>query len=42
MKIVAINEAQIPGVKLINFERFTDKRGFFTETLEYLILLIMN
>jgi dTDP-4-dehydrorhamnose 3,5-epimerase len=32
MKIVSISEAQIPGVKLINFERFTDKRGFFTET----------
>jgi dTDP-4-dehydrorhamnose 3,5-epimerase len=32
MKIVSIKEAQIPGVKLINFERFTDKRGFFTET----------
>ena len=32
MKIVSINEALIPGVKLINFERFTDKRGFFTET----------
>ncbi len=32
MKIVSITEAQIPGVKLINFERFTDKRGFFTET----------
>jgi dTDP-4-dehydrorhamnose 3,5-epimerase len=32
MKLVNITEAQIPGVKLINFERFTDKRGFFTET----------
>ncbi len=32
MKIVSITEPQIPGVKLINFERFTDKRGFFTET----------
>jgi dTDP-4-dehydrorhamnose 3,5-epimerase len=32
MKIVSITEAQIPGIKLINFERFTDKRGFFTET----------
>jgi len=32
MKIVSTTEAQIPGVKLINFERFTDKRGFFTET----------
>ena len=32
MKIVSIIEAQIPGVKLINFERFIDKRGFFTET----------
>ena len=32
MKIVTITDAQIPGVKLINFERFTDKRGFFTET----------
>jgi dTDP-4-dehydrorhamnose 3,5-epimerase len=32
MKIVSITEIQIPGVKLINFDRFTDKRGFFTET----------
>ncbi len=32
MKIVSITEVEIPGVKLINFERFTDKRGFFTET----------
>lgn len=32
MKIVSITQVQIPGVKLINFERFTDKRGFFTET----------
>jgi dTDP-4-dehydrorhamnose 3,5-epimerase len=32
MKINYIKETQIPGVKLINFERFTDKRGFFTET----------
>lgn len=32
MKITSILEQQIPGVKLINFERFSDKRGFFTET----------
>jgi dTDP-4-dehydrorhamnose 3,5-epimerase len=32
MKIISKLDFQIPGVKLINFERFTDKRGFFTET----------
>ena len=32
MKISSISEHQIPGVKLINFERFIDQRGFFTET----------
>ena len=32
MKISSISEHQIPGVKLINFERFMDQRGFFTET----------
>ena len=32
MKISKIIEQPIPGVKLINFERFVDKRGFFTET----------
>ena len=32
MKISSISEQQIPGVKLINFERFMDHRGFFTET----------
>lgn len=32
MKIISQLEFQISGVKLINFERFTDKRGFFTET----------
>ena len=32
MKISSILEQQIPGVKLINFERFMDQRGFFTET----------
>jgi dTDP-4-dehydrorhamnose 3,5-epimerase len=32
MKITSIQSVAIPGVKLINFERFTDKRGFFTET----------
>jgi len=42
MKIVSITEAQISGVKLINFERFTDKRGFLQRLLEYLILSIMN
>jgi dTDP-4-dehydrorhamnose 3,5-epimerase len=32
MRIISTHDKQIPGVKLINFERFTDKRGFFTET----------
>ena len=32
MKISSISECQIPGVKLINFDRFMDQRGFFTET----------
>ena len=32
MKIQSISGHQIPGVKLINFERFMDHRGFFTET----------
>jgi dTDP-4-dehydrorhamnose 3,5-epimerase len=32
MKITSIQSVTIPGIKLINFERFTDKRGFFTET----------
>ena len=32
MNITNIHENQIPGLKLINFERFTDTRGFFTET----------
>jgi len=32
MKITNIETVGIPDVKLINFERFSDKRGFFTET----------
>jgi dTDP-4-dehydrorhamnose 3,5-epimerase len=32
MKISSISEQQITGVKLINFDRFMDQRGFFTET----------
>jgi len=32
MKIKSISEQQIPGVKLINFDRFTDHRGYFAET----------
>lgn len=32
MKISSISEHQIPGVKFINFERFMNQRGFFTET----------
>ena len=32
MKISSILEQQIPGVKLVNFDRFMDQRGFFTET----------
>ena len=32
MKISSISDQQIPGVKLINFDRFLDQRGFFTET----------
>jgi dTDP-4-dehydrorhamnose 3,5-epimerase len=32
MKLSTISEQQIPGVKLIHFERFMDQRGYFTET----------
>ncbi len=32
MKISSILEQQIPGVKLIIFDRFMDQRGYFTET----------
>ena len=32
MKILQISKFEIPGVKFINFERFNDKRGYFTET----------
>ena len=32
MKISSISVHQIPGVRLINFERFMDHRGYFTET----------
>ena len=32
MKVKSITNSFIPGVKLINFERFMDQRGFFTET----------
>jgi dTDP-4-dehydrorhamnose 3,5-epimerase len=32
MKISSISEQQIPGVKLIIFDRFIDQRGYFTET----------
>ena len=32
MRIISITDAQISGVKMINFVRFTDKRGLFTET----------
>lgn len=32
MKITNFETVEIPDVKLINFERFSDKRGFFTET----------
>ena len=32
MKIFSINNQHIPGVKLINFERFNDNRGYVTET----------
>ena len=32
MNILSIKEQQIPGVKLVKYERFMDHRGFFTET----------
>jgi len=32
MKITSISEQRILGVKLINFDRFMDHRGYFTET----------
>jgi dTDP-4-dehydrorhamnose 3,5-epimerase len=32
MKILQISKFEIPDVKFINFERFNDKRGYFTET----------
>ena len=40
MKISTISEQSIPGVKLINFERFMDQRGFFTETFRAADFLI--
>lgn len=33
MKILEINSLSIPEVKVIKFQRFTDERGYFTETL---------
>ena len=32
MKLKSILEQQIKGVQLVNFERFMDQRGYFTET----------
>lgn len=32
MKITQISELQIPGVQVIKYERFCDKRGYFSET----------
>lgn len=32
MKLNSIIEQKIPGVKLVNFDRFMDQRGYFTET----------
>jgi dTDP-4-dehydrorhamnose 3,5-epimerase len=32
MKISSITEQHISGVKIINFDRFMDQRGYFTET----------
>ena len=40
MKITAITKQLIPGVKLINFDRYMDQRGFFTETFRHLDFLI--
>jgi len=34
MKLTYINEQKISGVKIIHFQRFMDKRGFFTETFQ--------
>lgn len=32
MKIIEFNELQIPGVCVLKYERFSDKRGYFSET----------
>jgi dTDP-4-dehydrorhamnose 3,5-epimerase len=32
MNTISISEQKIPGVKLINFTRYMDQRGFFSET----------
>lgn len=34
MKIIEINELSIPDVKVIEFQRFSDERGYFTETFK--------
>jgi dTDP-4-dehydrorhamnose 3,5-epimerase len=31
MKIVAVRELELPGVKTVRFERFCDSRGYFSE-----------
>ena len=40
MKITNVTSEKIPGVKLINFDRFLDSRGYFSET--YRILDFIN
>lgn len=32
MKLIQVKQLAIPGVKVIQFSRFTDARGYFTET----------
>ena len=32
MKIISVNSLAIPEVKVIRYQRFTDQRGYFTET----------
>jgi dTDP-4-dehydrorhamnose 3,5-epimerase len=42
MKIKSISKQKISGVKLINFDRFMDHRGYFTETFRISDFMINN
>ena len=42
MKIVEFKELQIPGVCVLKYERFSDKRGYFSETFRDSDLLSLS